>query len=61
MHVTHCDDDHLIRLSSAEAVSLVDACALLLLAARSTPECQLNPAMSSLLLALFDQFSSYAV
>ena len=61
MHITHCDGEHLIRLSDAEASALVDACALLLLAARSTPDGQLNSSMTELLCGLFEQFSGHSV
>ena len=61
MRVTHCDEEHLIQLSSDEAATLVDACALLLLASNSAPGCQLNGSMSGLLQTLFEQFSSYSV
>ena len=61
MRVTHGDKEHLIQLSDEEASALVDACALLLLAARSAPECQLNPSMSQVLSGLFEQFSGHTV
>lgn len=61
VRVTHCGDEHLIQLSSAEASQLVDACALLLLAANSTPGCSLNSGMSRLLQTVFEQFSSHSV
>lgn len=60
MRVTHCGDDHLISLSSAEASALVDACALLLLAAQSVPDCQLKPEMAQVLATVFEQFSSHS-
>ena len=61
MRVTHSDEEHLIQLSSDEAATLVDACALLLLASNSAPGCQLNGSMSGLLQTLFEQFSSHSV
>ena len=61
LRVTHCGDEHLIQLSSAEAAQLVDACALLLLAAHSTPGCALNSGMNQLLQTVFEQFSSHSV
>ena len=61
MHVTHCGEEHLISLSSGEAASLVDACALLLLASNSAPGCTLNSGMSRLLQTVFEQFSSHSV
>jgi hypothetical protein len=61
LRVTHCDQEHLIQLSSEEANTLVDACALLLLASQTAPGCQLNQPMSQLLQTLFEQFSSHTV
>ena len=61
MRVTHCGEEHLLQLSSDEAATLVDACALLLLASNSAPGCQLNGSMSVLLQTLFEQFSSHSV
>ena len=61
MHVTHCVEEHLLQLNSAEASTLVDACALLLLASRSAPGCALNQDMTALLQTLFEQFSSHSV
>jgi len=61
LRVTHCGEEHLIQLTSAEAATLVDACALLLMASRSAPGCELNPTMTSLLHNLFEQFSSQSV
>ena len=61
VHVTHCGEEHLINLSSNEASALVDACALLLLAAQSVPGCQLKPEMSAVLATVYEQFSSRIV
>lgn len=61
LRVTHCGEEHLIQLTSAEAATLVDACALLLMASRSAPGCELNPTMTTLLHNLFEQFSSQSV
>jgi hypothetical protein len=61
LRVTHCGEEHLLQLSSDEAATLVDACALLLLASNSAPGCQLNGSMSGLLQTLFEQFSSHSV
>ena len=61
MHITHCGEEHLINLSSNEASALVDACALLLLAAQSVPGCQLKPEMSAVLATVYEQFSSRIV
>ena len=61
MHVTHCGEEHLITLTSGEASSLVDACALLLVASQTTEGCELQPAMAAVLRTLFEQFSGHAV
>ena len=61
MHVTHCGDEHLISLSSNEAASLVDACALLLLASQTTAGCELKPEMAAVLRTVFEQFSGHTV
>lgn len=61
LQVTHCGDDHLIRLTSREASDLVDACALLLLAAQSVPGCQLKPEMAGVLATVYEQFSGRMV
>ena len=61
VHVTHCGQEHLISLSSKEASALVDACALLLLAAQSVPGCQLKPEMAGVLATVYEQFSSHMV
>ena len=61
MHVTHCGDEHLISLSSDEAGALVDACALLLLAAQTTQGCELKPEMAVVLRTVFEQFNGHTV
>lgn len=61
VHVTHCGQEHLISLSSEEASALVDACALLLLAAQSVPGCQLKPEMAAVLGTVYEQFSGHMV
>mgnify|MGYP003347392371 CR=1 FL=1 len=61
VHVTHCGQEHLISLSSQEASALVDACALLLLAAQSVPGCQLKPEMAAVLATVYEQFSGHMV
>jgi hypothetical protein len=61
LHVTHCGEEHLISLSSDEASSLVDACALLLLAAQTTSGCELKPEMAGVLRTVFEQFSGHTV
>ena len=61
VHVTQCGQEHLISLSSQEASALVDACALLLLAAQSVPGCQLKPEMATVLATVYEQFSGRMV
>jgi hypothetical protein len=61
LRVTHCGQEHLINLSSDEAHALVDACALLLLAAQSVPGCQLKPDMARVLATVYEQFSGHMV
>jgi hypothetical protein len=61
LRVTHCGQEHLISLSNAEAHSLVDACALLLLASQSVPGCQLKPEMARVLATVYEQFSGHMV
>ncbi len=60
MRITHYQGDHLIALTSPEAARLVDACALLVLAAESVPGSSLPPEMASLLSALFDGLKNTA-
>ena len=54
MRITHCEDQCLVALTTAEASRLVDACALLVLAAESVPQASLPPEMATLLGQLFD-------
>ena len=58
LHITHCDDEHLIRLSGREASLLVDACAMVVLASESVPKGTLNPDLAVLLATLYDHLSS---
>ena len=55
--ITHCDDEHLLRLSSQEASLLVDACVLVALAAETVPQGALNPETTALLATLFEHLS----
>ncbi len=61
MNVTHCGEEHLISLTTDEAAQLVDACALLLLASKTTPDCQLKPEMAQVLQTVFEHFSTHVV
>jgi len=60
MRITHCQGEHLIALTSPGASRLVDACALLVLAAESVPGSSLPPEMASVLSALFDGLKTSA-
>ena len=57
MQITHCDDEHLIRLDAREAGLLVDACVMVVLAAESVPQAGLKPELASLLASLFEHLS----
>jgi len=54
MRLTHADGHHLVCLSDAEAASLVEACALMVLAVQSDPRLCLPPQMAGVLCELFD-------
>lgn len=54
MRITRYQDEHLISLTAPEAARLVDACALLALAADSVPGSPLPPEMATLLSELFE-------
>lgn len=54
MRITRCDDQLLVALESREASLLMDACALLVLAADSAPGAPLPGEMASVLGALFE-------
>ena len=57
MRVTHLDDEHLISLSSQEASALVDACAMVMVAAESVPEVVLPDHLTMVLAGIFQQLS----
>jgi len=57
LQITHCDDEHLIRLTSQEAALLVDACVMVILAAESVPQATLQPQLAALLASLFETLS----
>ena len=60
MRVTHLEDEHLISLSSQEASALVDACAMVMVAAESVPEVALPSHVTTVLAGIFEQLSSTA-
>lgn len=53
MRLVRGDDDVLLALSAQEATHLMDACALVVLAARSVPQASLDPELATLLQDLF--------
>jgi hypothetical protein len=57
LQITHCDDEHLIRLNQKEASLLVDACVMVILAAETAPETALRPDLAGLLATLFEHLS----
>lgn len=54
MRITHARGEHLIALSEAEAATLVEASALLVLASHSVDGAALPPAMARVLGQLFE-------
>ena len=60
MRVTHLEDEHLISLCSQEASALVDACAMVLIAAESVPEVALPDHVTTVLASVFEQLSATA-
>lgn len=58
MRITQYQGEHLIALTTPEAARLVDACALMVLAAESVPGSPLPPEMATLLCELFDGLKS---
>ena len=60
MRITQCNGEHLVALTAPEASSLVDACALLVLASEAAPPEALPPDMATLLGQLFDGLKSAA-
>ena len=58
MRITQCNGEHLVALTPSEASSLVDACALLVLASEAAPPEALPPDMKTLLGQLFDGLKS---
>jgi len=54
MRITHSEGQHLVVLSDAEASSLVEACALMVLAVDSNPQVSMPPQMGTVLCGLFD-------
>jgi len=57
LQITHCNDEHLIRLNAREASLLVDACVMVVLAAETVPIGSLPPDLAGLLASLFEHLS----
>ncbi|MEB3235777.1 MAG: hypothetical protein VKM98_10160 [Cyanobacteriota bacterium] len=57
LQITHCDDEHLIRLNKEEAALLVDSCVMVILAAETLPHGALKPDLAALLGTLFEHLS----
>jgi hypothetical protein len=53
MRITQCDGEVLVALSAPEASRLMDACAMVVLAAESVPEAPLPSDLAQLLCDLF--------
>ena len=60
LRVTHLKDEHLISLNSQEASALVDACAMVLIAAESVPEVALPSHVTTVLASVFEHLSATA-
>ena len=54
MRITHSDSKHLVVLSDAEAATIVEASALLMIASKSVSGASLPPRMATVLGQLFD-------
>lgn len=53
MRITHSKGERLVVLNDEEAASVVEACALLVIASQSSPHAALPPRMASVLDQLF--------
>ena len=58
MRISHQEGNHLVCLTDVEAQSLVEACALMVLAVKSDPRVSMPPEMSTVLCDLFDGLRS---
>lgn len=54
MRITQCDDEVVVALSGREASRLMDACAMVVLAAESVPDVRLPRDLAVLLSDLFE-------
>ncbi len=60
MRITQCDDQCLVSLDRQEASRLMDACAMVVLAADSVPDVKLPAEMAALLCDLFEGLKTSA-
>jgi hypothetical protein len=60
MRISHQEGNHLVCLTDAEAQSLVEACALMVLAVESEPRISIPPQMGTVLCELFEGLRSSA-
>jgi hypothetical protein len=60
MRITQCDGEVLVALSGREASRLMDACAMVVLAAESVPDSRLPSDLALLLCELFEGLKSSA-
>jgi hypothetical protein len=58
VRISHQDGDHLVCLSDPEALALVEACALMVLAVESDPRVSMPPQMGTVLCELFEGLRS---
>lgn len=61
MRISHQEGNHLVCLSDVEASSLVEACALMVLAVESDPRISMPPQMGTVLCELFEGLKSAVV
>jgi hypothetical protein len=54
MRITQCQDEIVVALSGREASRLMDACAMVVLAANSVPEAPMPADLAALLCDLFE-------
>lgn len=54
MRISRADGSHVVCFTDAEAASLVEACALMVLAVQADPRVALPPGMARLLAELFE-------
>jgi hypothetical protein len=60
MRITQCGDEVVVALTGGEASRLMDACAMVVLAAESVPEVRLPADLAGLLCDLFEGLQTSA-